>query len=352
MVLHFGSGLSGTSATGIAATGDRAASPGAGVARKAAAILALSVACGSVALAADAYPSRPIRVIAPYGAGGSYDVIARLMSARLGEQLGQPVLVDNRPGAAGRLGMEIGVKAPPDGHTLIVVGNSQVIVPSVHKVVPYDLAKDLEYVSMVATITNTFVVNPAVPATTVAEFVAWSKGKPGSVRYGSGGTGGITHLGGELFRAMTGADISHVPYKSGALALNAQLGGEVQLNMLNLLNALPHIQSGKLRVLAVTGLKRSTYLPNVPTMDESGAKGFEVQEFHVLAMPRAAPAAIVRRMNQEIGNALASAEVRERLKMQAAEPSPSTPEEARRYVLAEQAKFARIVKQIGLSPED
>jgi len=298
------------------------------------------------------YPSRPLRVVAPYGPGGSYDVIARLMSARLGEQLGQQVLVDNRPGAAGRLGMEIGIKAPPDGHTMIVVGNSQVIVPSVHKVVPYDLATDLEYVSMVATITNTFVVHPSVPAATVAEFVAWSKGKPGTVRYGSGGTGGITHLGGELFRSMTGADMLHVPYKSGALALNAQLGAEVQMNMLNLLNALPHIQSGKLRVLAVTGLKRSTYLPNVPTMDESGAKGFEVQEFHVLAMPRGTPAFAVARMNQEIGKALASNEVRERLTVQAAEPLHSTPAEARRYVLAEQAKFARVVKQIGLSPED
>lgn len=291
-------------------------------------------------------------MVTPYGPGGSYDVIARLMSAKLGEQLGQQVLVDNRPGAAGRLGMEIGIKAAADGHTLIVVGNSQVIVPSVHKIVPYDLSKDLEYVSVVAMITNTFVIHPSVPATTVAEFVTWTRGKTGTVRYGSGGTGGITHLGGELFRAATGADLLHVPYKSGALALNAQLGSEVQMNMLNLLNALPHIQSGKLRVLAVTGLKRSSYLPNVPTMDESGAKGFEVQEFHVLAMPRGAPASAVRRMNQEIANALGSAEVRERLKVQAAEPTPSSPEEARRYVLAEQAKFARVVKQIGLSPED
>jgi tripartite-type tricarboxylate transporter receptor subunit TctC len=351
MGLSFGSGLSGD-VRRLSTAGDVGAVRCAATVFGVSAVVLMAAACSPAATAADAYPARPIRVIAPYGAGGSYDVIARLMSARLGEQLGQQVLVDNRPGAAGRLGMEIGIKAPADGHTLVVVGNSQVIVPSVYKVVPYDLSKDLEYVSMVATITNTFVVHPSVPAATVAEFAAWSKGKPGSVRYGSGGTGGVTHLGGELFRTMTGADMLHVPYKAGALALNAQLGGEVQMNMLNLLNALPHIQSGKLRVLAVTGLKRSPYLPNVPTMDESGAKGFEVQEFHVLAMPRGAPAAVVRRMNQEIGNALASSEVQERLKTQAAEPLPSTPAEARRYVLAEQAKFARIVKQIGLSPEN
>ena len=317
-----------------------------------AALVGVASLLSTVGWAADSYPNRPIRVVTPYGAGGSYDVIARLMSQRLGEQLGQPVLVDNRPGAAGRLGMEIGIKAAADGHTMIVLGNSQVIVPSVHKVVPYDLSRDLEYVSMVATITNTFVVHPSIPANTLAEIIAYTRSKPGSVRYGSGGTGGITHLGGEMFRAVTGADITHIPYKAGALALNAQMGNEVQLNMLNLLNALPHIQSGKLRVLAVTGLKRSSYLPNVPTMDESGAKGFEVQEFHVLAMPRATPATLVTRMNQEIARALAAPEVRERLTQQAAEPFPSTPAEARRYVLAELAKFAKIVKQIGLNPED
>lgn len=303
------------------------------------------------ALAADGYPARPVRVVAPYGAGGSYDVIARILAQRLGEQTGQPFLVDNRPGAAGRLGMSIGIAAPPDGHTLIVIGNSQTIVPSVFKSVPYDLARDIAYVSLVATISNTYVLSPAIPATTVAEFAAFSRSKPGQMRYGSGGTGGITHLGGELFRGLTNSTMSHVPYKSGALALNAQLAGEVQFNMLNLLNARPHVQSGKLRVLAVTSLKRSAYLPEVPTMDELGFKDFELQEFHVLGMPRATPAQFVRRVNEEIRKALASTEIAERLATQAAEPRPSSPDEARRYVLSEQTKFANVVKQIGLSPE-
>lgn len=318
----------------------------------AALMIASLAAVSSGAQGADGgYPARPVRVVAPYGPGGSYDVIARILSQRLGEQTGQPFLVDNRPGAAGRLGMSIGIAAPPDGHTLIVIGNSQTIVPSVFKSVPYDLARDIAYVSMVATISNTYVLHPAIPATSVAEFAAYTRARPGQVRYGSGGTGGITHLGGELFRGLTNSDMSHVPYKSGALALNAQLAGEVQFNMLNLLNTLPHAQSGKLRVLAVTSLKRSSYLPNVPTMDELGYKGFELQEFHVLGMPRATPAQFVRRINEEIRKALASSEVLERLGAQAAEPRPSSPDEARSYVLAEQAKFATVVKQIGLSPE-
>lgn len=301
--------------------------------------------------AADAYPSRPLRIVAPYGAGGSYDVIARIMAQKLGEQLGQQVVVDNRPGATGRIGMEIGVKSTPDGYTLIVVGSSQTIAPSVHVSVPYDLKDSIAPIMLFANISNTLVVHPSVPAQTVGEFVALAKAKPGTIRYGSGGTGGITHLMGELFANLTGTSLVHVPYKAGALAMNAQLGNEVQMNFLNMLNAIPHIQSGRLKGLAVTGLTRSQFLPALPTLDESGAKGYEAQEFHSLAFPGGTPSAIVMRMHGELSKALESEEIKKKLSQQTAEPVATTPEQTRKFLLAEQAKYAKIVKAVGLKPE-
>jgi len=303
------------------------------------------------AQSAESWPNRPMRFIVPFGAGGSYDTVARLVGTRLSETLGQSVLVDNRPGAAGRLGMAAAVKAPPDGNTLLMLGDSQTIVPSVHKSVPYDLAKDLDYVSMVATLMNTFVVNPSLPVKSVAELVAHSRSRPGEVRYASSGTGGITHLAPALLQILTGADLSHVPYKSGAIAMNAVIAGEVQMAMLNLASALPQVQSGRLRVIAVTGASRSAALPDVPTAAESGAKGFDLRQFYAVAVPAGTPRALVQRLNREIVKIVSSPETRAQLAQQAAEPLSSTPEEARAYVLGEQKKYAAIVKKIGLSQD-
>lgn len=299
----------------------------------------------------DTYPNRPLRIISPYGAGGSYDVIGRIMAQKLGDQLNQQVVVDNRPGATGRIGMDLGVKSTPDGYTLITIGSSQTIAPSVHVSVPYDLSRSIAPIMMFATITNTLIIHPSVPAHTVGEFVALAKAKPGAMRYGSGGTGGITHLAGELFNNLAGTNIAHVPYKAGSLASIALLGNEVQMNILNMLNSLPHIQSGRLRALAVTGLKRSQYQPALPTLDEAGLKGYEVLEFHSLAFPGGTPKPIVARMNAELAKALASDEVRQKLSQQAAEPVQTTPEQFAAFLVTEQAKYARIVKAIGLKPE-
>ena len=305
----------------------------------------------AVAAAADAYPSRPLRIVAPYGAGGSYDIVSRTLGGKLAEQIGQQVVVDNRPGATGRIGMEIGVKSAPDGYTMIVIGSSQAIAPSVHVNVPYDLSRSIAPIMLHGTISYALVIHPSIPANTVAEFVALSKAKPGTLRYGSGGTGGITHLAGELFNSLTGADVTHVPYKAGALATNALLGNEVQMNVLNMLNTLPHVQSNRLRALAVTGLKRSQFLPNLPTLDESGAKGYEMVEYHGFAFPAGTPRAIVLRMNAELAKVMRSDELKQRLSQQAFEPSITTPEEFGAYLLAEQAKYAKIVKMIGLKPD-
>ncbi|HEV7820733.1 MAG TPA: tripartite tricarboxylate transporter substrate-binding protein, partial [Burkholderiales bacterium] len=212
----------------------------------------LGLACAATAAAAETYPNRPLRIVAPYGAGGSYDIVSRTLGGKRAELIGQQVVVDNRPGATGRIGMEIGVKSAPDGYTMIVIGSSQAIAPSVHVNVPYDLGRSIAPIMLHGTISYALVIHPSLPAQTVAEFVALSKAKPGTVRYGSGGTGGITHLAGELFNNLTGADTTHVPYKSGALATNALLGNEVQMNVLNMLNMLPHVQSNRLRALAVT----------------------------------------------------------------------------------------------------
>lgn len=317
-----------------------------------AALLVCGLLAATLAHAADPWPNRPLRVIVPYGAGGSYDAVARVVSNRLAEQLGQPVIVDNRAGAAGRIAMELAAKSPADGYVLVVLGNSQVIVPSVYSKVHYDLARDFDYVSMVATVANAVLVNPSVPAQTMVEFVALSRAKPGTMRFGSGGTGSSGHLACELIRSMTGADVTHVPYKGAALAVTALLGNEVQMYVSNLVNALPNVQSGKLRALAVTGIQRSPLLPSVPTLDETVAKGYDIVEFHGMAVPRKTPAALVARLNQEIAKALAAPDTRTRFSSQGAEPAPSTPQAFERFVLGEQAKYAKIVRSIGMKPED
>ena len=315
-------------------------------------LVMLSVGAGAAAAgAADTYPSRPLRIVAPYGAGGSYDLIARIIGQKLGEQMGQQVVIDNRPGATGRIGMEVGVKSTPDGYTLITIGSSQTIAPSVHVKVPYDLSRSIAPLMLFATITNTLVVHPSIPAQSVSEFVALAKAKPGKILFGSGGTGGITHLAGELFGSMTGAPIVHVPYKAGVLATNALIGNEVQMNILNMLSALPNIQSGRIKGLAVTGLKRSSYLPSLPTLDESGAKGYEILEFHSLALPAGTPRAIVMRLHSELEKALRSDDLKKRLAQQAAEIVITSPEQFAAFLVAEQAKYAKIVKAIGIKPD-
>lgn len=326
----------------------------AGVSKYWAAGAALAVAWTLLATSvatAQGYPARPIRLIAPYGAGGSYDLIARIVAQKLSEQVGQPVVVDNRAGASGRIGMEAAVKAAADGYTLVTIGNSQVIVPLVYGKAPYDLARDITPITTTATITNTLIVNPSVPARTVGELVALSKSKPNSMRFGSGGTGGITHLMGEFFKSMSGADITHVPYKAGIGSVNATLGGEIEMIFLNAFQAAPLIQSGKLRGLAVTSLQRSRFLPALPTLDESGLKGYEILEFHSLAAPRGLAADVLKRLHSEVAAAATSRDVVEKLTHQAAEPAVRSPEQFRAFIKTEHDKYERIVKTVGIKPE-
>lgn len=300
---------------------------------------------------AQAYPERPIRFILPYSPGGSYDAVARLIGQALTDAWRQQVVVDNRPGAAGRIGMEAAIKASPDGHTLIMLGNNQTITPSVYRKVPYDLARDIDPVGMVATITNVLVVHPTVSAQSVAELLALAKSKPGTINFASGGTGGITHLAGELFKSMSGVNIVHIPFKGGAFAVTGVVSGQTQMMLLNMLNAVPHIKASRLRGLAVTSLKRSTYLPNLPTLDESGLKGYEITEWYAVAVPAKTPKQVIAKLSGEITRIMNSADIKEKLTRQNADIAPGTPEALRAFLKADLAKYAKIVKDADIKPE-
>jgi tripartite-type tricarboxylate transporter receptor subunit TctC len=309
--------------------------------------------CGffAAAAAAQTYPERPIRFVLPYSPGGSYDAVARLIGQALTDNWGQPVIVDNRPGAAGRIGMEAAIKASPDGHTLIMLGNNQTITPAVYRKVPYDLVHDIDPVGMLATITNVLVVHQSVPAKSIAELLALAKAKPGTINFASGGTGGVTHLAGELFKSMTGANIVHVPFKGGAFAVTGVVSGQTQMMLLNMLNAVPHIKANRLRGLAVTSLRRSTYLPELPTLDESGLKGYEITEWYAVAVPARTPRRIVTKLSDEMTRIMNSPDMKEKLARQNADVAPGTPDQLRAFLKADLAKYAKIVKDADIKPE-
>lgn len=315
--------------------------------------IGVMIACRFVAgeVGAQTYPDRPIRFILPYSPGGSYDAVARLIGHALADKWGQQVVVENRPGAAGRIGMELAVKATPDGYSLIMLGNNQTITPSVYRTVPYNLERDIDPVGMVATINNVLVVHPSVPAGSVAELLALAKSKPGTINFASGGTGGITHLAGELFKSMTGANIVHVPFKGGAFAVTGVVSGETQMMLLNMLNSVPHIKANRLRGLAVTSIKRSAYLPNLPTLDESGLKGYEIVEWYAVAVPAKTPKQIIAKLSDEITRIADSADTKEKLARQNAEVAPGTPQQLRAFLKADLAKYAKIVTNAGIKPE-
>lgn len=305
---------------------------------------------GETAAAAN-YPDRPIRFILPYGPGGSYDAVARLIGQMLTERWKQQVVVENRPGAAGRIGMEAAIKAAPDGYALIMLGNNQTITPAVYRSVPYNLERDIDPVGMVATITNVLVVHPSLPAKSVSGLIALAKARPGAINFSSGGTGGITHLAGELFKTMTGVNIVHVPFKGGPYAVTGIVSGQTEMMILNMLNSVPHINANRLRGLAVTSMDRSKYLPQLPTLNEGGLKGYEIIEWYAVAVPAKTSKDIVARLNRELKEIMDSAEVRKILTRQNADAATSTPEELGAFLKRDLAKYAKIVSDARIKPE-
>ena len=294
------------------------------------------------------YPTKPIRLVVPFPAGGATDILARAVAQKLTEAWGQAVVVDNRPGAGGNIGSELVAKAAPDGYTLEMgtVG-THAINASLYAKMPYDHVKDFAPVILVAGVPNVLVVNPSVPANSVQELVAYAKANPGKLNFASSGSGTSIHLSGELFKVMAGVQMTHIPYKGSAQALQDLIGGQVQLMFDNLPPALPQIKSGKLRALGVTTAARSAALPDTPTIAESGLPGFEASSWFGVLAPAGTSPVIIAKLNAEIAKWLATPEAKEKLVAIGANIAGGTPEDFARHIAAETLKWAKVVKDSG-----
>ena len=288
-------------------------------------------------------------MVVGFAPGGANDTLARILSLELNKALGQPVLVDNRPGAGGTIGADIVAKAPPDGHTLLLGSTgTNGIAPSLYTKLPYDQMKDLAPVSLVARSANLVVVNPSMPVKNVRELVALAKSQPGKLNYASSGVGSTLHLAMELFKSMAGVNIVHVPYKGDALALADVMVGNVDMSLLPIPPALPQAKAGKLRILAISSGKRMSTLPDVPTVAESGVPGYDFSSWYGVFAGGATPNDTVEKLAQEVHKAIAQPAVKSQIDRQGVEPAVSTPAEFRRLVSAEIAKWGKVVKATGV----
>jgi len=312
------------------------------------AILALALAYPA---AAQTYPSQPIRLIAPFPPGGSVDIMARLIADPLGAQLGTRIVIDNRSGASGNIGMEAAARANPDGYTLVLNTIPLVTNQSLFDKLTWDPIRDFAHIGMVATAPHVLVVPRRVPATSVAELLRLARASPGKLSYASAGVGTTFHFCAEMFKDTTGTFILHVPYRGGGPALLDTLSGQVDMSFPTLSAALPHVKAGTLRALAVTGTTRSALLPEVPTMREAGVKDFQFTQWLALLAPAGTPPAVVARLNGALGSALGSKEVHDRFQAQGFEPFVTSPEETRKFLAAEVQRYAKLIKARGITAE-
>lgn len=298
----------------------------------------------SSAAAAQDYPSRPVTLIVPFAAGGSTDVIARVVAEAMRRPLGQSLVVDNRGGAGGSIGTAAIAKAAPDGYTIgMGTASTLAINPAAYKALPYDISRDLEPVGLIAQVPNVITVNPKLPAKTVAELVALAKAEPGKLTYGSAGNGSVSHLMGEQFKLSTGTDIIHVPYRGVGPALNDAVGGQIAIMFDNLPTSLPLIQDGKLRALAVSSPKRLTVLPDVPTFAELGLNDLDWMAFFGLIAPAKTPKAVIDKLNAALKDALANPQVRDTLAKQQAQPEPGAPGDFAALIRTQYERMRRAV---------
>ena len=315
-------------------------------------VAALCIAAMALVVAplagAQTYPTRPVRLVVPFPAGGTTDILARAAAQKLSEAWGQQVIVDNRPGAGGNIGTELVARSAPDGYTLEMgtVG-THAINASLYSKLPYDHVKDFAPVILVAGVPNVLVIGPGLPVNSVQELVAYAKANPGKLNFASSGSGTSIHLSGELFKTLTGVQMTHVPYKGSAPALSDLMGGQVQLMFDNLPSSLAFIKAGKLRALAVTSTVRAAALPDVPTMVEAGVPGFEASSWFGILAPAGTPRDIVMRINGEVAKWLASPDAREKLSAQGAIAAGGTPEDFARHIGSETTKWAKVVKESG-----
>lgn len=316
--------------------------------KKTARILATVAFAAAASLAqAQAWPSRPVKLVVPFSPGGFTDVVARILGQKLTESLGQPVIIENKPGAGSTIGSDYVAKSKPDGYTLVMVSTTQVSSPWLYKAMPYDVFKDFTPIMKLVEGPYVLVANPKLPVKTVAELLALARAQPGKLDYASSGNGSAQHLVGAMFATMGGVNINHVPYKGSGQAMQDIVGGQVQLGFVGMPNALPYIPSGRLRALAVTTRKRSPDLPDVPTMDEAGIKGYDATIWLGLLGPAGLPRDIVTHLNSEITKALSSAETRKLILAAGVEVSTSSPEEFAALLRSEYDKWGKVVKETG-----
>jgi tripartite-type tricarboxylate transporter receptor subunit TctC len=301
-------------------------------------------------VAADNYPNRPIRFIVPLTAGAGSDTTARAVAQKLGEILGHQVVVDNRPGAAGNIGLELAAKSPPDGYTIVLVSASNTVNPALIKV-PFDLVRDFAPVSQLTAQPYALTVHVSVPAKSIKEFVELARSRPRTLTYGSSGTGGLSHLASELFAQMTKIEWIHVPYKGGAAGINDLLGGQINAQFTTLIGTVQHVKSGRLRWLALSTAQRSRAAPDLPTIAESGVPGFDVGGWYGVLAPAKTPPATVKLLSDSIVKALKAPEVGERFAADGSEPVGRTPENFAAYIKSEIARWAKVVKEIGIKAE-
>ncbi len=297
------------------------------------------------------YPSKPIRFILPFPPGGPTDLLGRAIGQKLAAQMGQPVIADNRPGAGGNLGAELASKAPPDGYTIVLCAPSLAISPSLYAKMNYDPVKDLAPISLVAVIPNVLLVHPSVPAKTLKEFVALARANPGKLNFGSGGIGTSNHLGSEMLKGLAKVNMVHVPFKGSNEAMVGMMGGHVDSVVIGVPAALPQINGGKVRALAVLSPQRLPQLPNLPTGAEAGVAGFEVQTWYGILAPAATPRDIIMRLNSELVKALAAPDLKERLQSVGFEPMTATPEQFAEYIKLETVRWAKVIKDANVKVE-
>jgi tripartite-type tricarboxylate transporter receptor subunit TctC len=310
----------------------------------------LALAIAPLAHAQDDYPNRTVRIIVPFAPGGSTDVVARILADKLGTELKQSFVVENRSGAGGNIGADAVAKASPDGYTLLM-GTTGVLAINkyLYKEMSFDPERDLVPVSYTSLITNILVVNPQVPAKTVGELVALARAKPGSLTFASSGAGSSTHLSAELFKSMAGVDILHVPYKGSSQAITDLMGGQVTMLFDNAPSSIPFVEQGKLRALAVTSTKRLPNLPDVPTLDEAGVKGYESLSWSGIMAPAGTPKRVIDKLNAAIEKILRDPDVKQRFASLGVEPVGGPPEAFSRHIRAESEKWARVVKTANIT---
>ena len=311
----------------------------------------------SVATASDlpqstqTFPNKPVRIIMGPAAGGPTDITGRIFSAKMADIWGQQVVVDNRPGAGNTIGGTLASKAPPDGYTLLLCPISDAIAPALYKKLAYDLLTSFAPVSLIGYTPNVIIINPTIPARSVQEFVAYTKANAGTVNYGSTGVGISTHLSAELFKSMTGANLTHVPYKGSQLVFTDLIGGRIAMQVANLPAYVDAIKSGKVRALGVTTARRNPQVPDIPTIAESGVPGYEVTVWYGICAPAGTPRTVIAKINADMVRALNMPDLRQRLDQQGVDASPSSPAEFAAFIKTETIKWAKVVKDAGIQAQ-